>query len=133
MESQIAEAEVKQLLDLYYRQRADRLANLTVRDLLKRNSHLRNFIWTYDPVDMVDALMEDYLESYEKWWRELLKDNGFCLHVVKMQLIFWDSRSRYEDERHGARGRLVKDMIEQFCNVHYRLDWEKLLLVNDAG
>lgn len=133
METTITETEVKQHLDHYYRQRADRLANLGLRDLLKRNSHLRNLIWTNDPVDVVDALIPHYLESYEKWWRELLKDNAFCLHVVKMQRTFWDSRYRYEHERHGARGRLVQAMIQQFCTVNYLLDWEKLLLVSDAG
>lgn len=64
METTITETEVKQHLDHYYRQRADRLANLGLRDLLKRNSHLRNLIWTNDPVDVVDALIPHYLESY---------------------------------------------------------------------
>lgn len=133
MDSQITEPEVKQFLDLYYRQRAERLASLSVRDLLKHNSYLRNLIWIYDPVDLVDELIRQHLEVHEKWWRELLKDNAFCLHIVKLHRTFWDSRYAYESERQGARGRLVQAMIEQFCNMDYRLDWEKLLLVNDAA
>jgi len=133
MESQITETEVKQFLDLYYRQRAERLANLKLRDLVRHNLNLRNLIWTNNVPEIVDVLIERYLESHEKWWRELVKDSGFCLQVVKMQLTFWESRHRYVDASHAARGRLVHAMIEQFCDVDYRLDWEKLLLVSDNG
>ena len=133
MATTITETEVKQHLDLYYRQRADRLANLKLRDLLKHNSHLRNLIWMNSAAVIVGELIEYHLESHENWWRELLKDRDFFLRVVKMKLAFWDSRFCYENENDKAHNRLVKAMIEQFCNADYHLDWEKLLLVNDAG
>lgn len=133
MDSHKTDAEVKQFVDLYFGQRADRLANLKLRDVLKHNSRLRDLIWIYDPIDIVDKLIERYLESHEKWWREMLKDNSFCLHVMKIQRTYTDLRFDYEEESARARNRLSLAMIEQFCNVDYRLDWEKLLLVNDAG
>lgn len=133
MKPHFAEAEVKQHLDLYYRQRADRLVNLKLHDLLENNSHLRNLIWVNSAIKIVDILIEDYLESYEKWWHELLTDNVFCLHVIRMRQLFWDSRYLYENVNDDAHNRLGKAMIEQFCDVDYRLDWEKLLLVTDRG
>jgi hypothetical protein len=132
MKSQVIETEVKQQLDLYYQQRADRLANLTLDVLLKKNLYLPLLIWKGDATKVIDELIEHYLQSYESWWHELLKDTTFCLHVVKLRSTFWDARYRYEDESVLARNRLAKAMIERFCNADYRLDWEKLLLMNQG-
>lgn len=120
-------------VDFLYRDRSQKLVDLNLADLLERNPSLSHLIEKDDVDSLVVRLVEDYLGSYEGWWQELIQDPWACMTVVSIMRENTAAKTIYYQQLAKARNRLSLEMIERFCMIDYKLDWEKLVLVNNFG
>jgi hypothetical protein len=124
---------VRKNLELFYRQRAERLHTLSLDDVLSRVSHP---FWTTEnghAPEIVARLIEEYLTGFEKWWNVLIHDKDFCLEVIRLRARIDKPQFAYERELAKARTRLTLAFINRYCALDYAIDWEKLLRFNSGA
>ncbi len=117
---------VREKLESYYQQRADRLRSLELEDVLPHDSVV---FWSPNSAsapDIVARLIEHHLAFFETEWREEIQDADFCLKAIRSRNQI-DEQLDYETELADAHNRLTLTFINRFCKPNYSIEWEKLL------
>ncbi len=117
---------VREKLESYYQQRADRLSSLKLEDVLPHDS-----VAFWSPIsasapEVVMRLIEHHLASFEAEWRREIRNANFCLQAIHSRKQV-DEQLNYETELADAHNRLTLAFINGFCKPNYSIDWERLL------
>ena len=130
MEAKLLQNRVRKNLELFYQQRAKRLAPLQLDETLSKSSRS---LWSTEgesAPEVVQRLIEEYLASFEKWWNTLIQDADFCLEAIRLRQQITAPRYAYEEELANAQNRITLAFINRFCTLDYAIDWERLLHFN---
>ncbi len=130
MESNILET-VRQRLELYRQQRAERLRTLQLSDIISIAPRALNPLNTESAPEIVTRLIEYYLASFEDWWKDATQDADFFLSAIRIKSDF-DQRYDYETQLVHAHNRLILQFIDDYCKPDYSIDWEKLVEFNSG-
>jgi hypothetical protein len=126
-------SRVREELEMFYGQRAERLKTLQLRDLLSTSPSI---LWTpshKSAPEIVDSMIEKYLARFEDSWDKMLQDSEFCLKAMYLKSHITTSRLFYEEQLGNARARIVRELVTRYCMVEGTIDWSKLVAFNSGA
>lgn len=133
METKLLRDRVRKNLEIFYRQRAERLKLLRLDDVLSKTSRSLWSTESESAPEVVQRLIEEYLSSFEKWWNALIQDADLCLEAIRLRRQITTPRYAYEEELANAQNRITLAFINRYCTLDYAIDWERLFRFNSGA